>query len=65
MHDGVCPLIDHDIISRNIESVEKSGFAVTVAAVETIALRGADNKVGQIIDRCKCQMAKALQSLRL
>lgn len=66
MHDGVRPMIDHDIISRNIESVEKFGSAVTVApAIETIAVRGADDKVGQIIDRSKCQMAKAPQSFRL
>ncbi|MCI8884825.1 MAG: 2-C-methyl-D-erythritol 4-phosphate cytidylyltransferase [Dorea sp.] len=66
MHDGVRPMIDHDIISQNIESVEKFGSAVTVAqAVETIAVRGSDNKVGQIIDRSKCQMAKAPQSFRL
>ena len=66
MHDGVRPMIDHDIISRNIESVEKNGSAVTVApAIETIAVRGTDNKVGQIIDRSKCQMAKAPQSFRL
>ncbi|MBP3271942.1 MAG: 2-C-methyl-D-erythritol 4-phosphate cytidylyltransferase [Ruminococcus sp.] len=66
MHDGVRPLIDHDIISRNIESVERYGSAVTVApAIETIAVKGADNKVGEIIDRSKCQMAKAPQSFRL
>ncbi len=66
MHDGVRPMIDHDIISRNIESVEKYGSAVTVAqAIETIAVRGADNRVGQIMDRSRCQMAKAPQSFRL
>lgn len=66
MHDGVRPMIDHDIITANIESVEKNGSAVTVApAIETIAVRSTDNKVGQIIDRSKCQMAKAPQSFRL
>lgn len=66
MHDGVRPLVDHDIITQNIESVKKFGSAVTVApAIETIAVRGADNKVGEIIDRSKCQMAKAPQSFRL
>lgn len=67
MHDGVRPMIDDDIITRNIESVEKYGSAVTVApAIETIAIkRDFDNKVGQIIDRSKCQMAKAPQSFRL
>ncbi len=67
MHDGVRPMIDHDIISRNIESVEKYGSGVTVApAIETIAVKtDSDNKVGQIIDRSRCQTAKAPQSFRL
>ena len=47
MHDGVRPMIDHDIISRNIESVEKYGSGVTVApAIETIAVKtDSDNNV--------------------
>lgn len=66
MHDGVRPIIDRDIISRNIETVERCGSAVTVApAIETIALEGEDNKVGEIIDRKKCRLAKAPQSFRL
>ena len=66
LHDGVRPMIDHDTISRNIATVEKHGSAVTVApAVETIAIKGIENKVGEIIDRSKCQMAKAPQSFRL
>ena len=66
MHDGVRPMIDHDTISKNIECVMKHGSAVTVApAIETIAIRGDDEKVGQIIDRSRCQMAKAPQSFRL
>ena len=66
MHDGVRPLIDHDIISQNIEAVEMYGSAVTVApAIETIAVKGEDNTVGKIIDRSKCQLAKAPQSFRL
>ena len=66
MHDGVRPIIDHDIISRNIESVKRNGSAVTVApAIETIAVKGNDQKVGRIIDRSKCQLAKAPQSFRL
>lgn len=66
MHDGVRPLIDQDIISRNILLVQQKGSAVTVApAIETIAVKVEDNKVGQIIDRSKCQMAKAPQSFIL
>lgn len=66
MHDGVRPMIDHDIITRNIETVRECGSAVTVApAVETIAVRDTENKIGKIIDRSACQMAKAPQSFRL
>lgn len=66
MHDGVRPLIDHEIISRNIESVEKKGSAVTVVpAIETIAINCEDHKVGDIMDRSKCHMAKAPQSFFL
>ncbi len=66
MHDGVRPMIDHDIICRNIETVEKYGSAITVApAIETIAVKETEEKVGQIIDRSKCQMAKAPQSFRV
>ena len=66
MHDGVRPLIDHETITKNIISVEKHGSAVTVSpAIETIAIKGVDNSVGEIIDRSKCQLAKAPQSFRL
>lgn len=66
MHDGVRPLIDYDTITNNIKSVKEYGSAVTVSpAIETIAVKEADNKVGTIIDRSKCQMAKAPQSFRL
>ena len=66
MHDGVRPLIDHDIISRNIESVRQYGSAVTVSpAIETIAIRGEGNQIGEIIDRSKCEHAKAPQSFLL
>lgn len=66
MHDGVRPLIDGDLISRNINCVKEHGSAVTVSpAIETIAIRDAENKVGEIIDRKKCQMAKAPQSFIL
>ncbi|MBR2189228.1 MAG: 2-C-methyl-D-erythritol 4-phosphate cytidylyltransferase [Eubacterium sp.] len=66
IHDGVRPLIDYETISRNIACVLEHGSAVTVSpAIETIAIKERDNKVGQIIDKSKCQMAKAPQSFRL
>lgn len=66
IHDGVRPLIDQDTITKNIESVMINGSAITVSpAIETIAIKDKGNKVGQIIDRSHCQMAKAPQSFRL
>lgn len=66
VHDGVRPLIDEETIRKNIETVQKYGSAVTVApAIETIAIKGEKNKVGEIIDRSKCQTAKAPQSFYL
>ena len=66
MHDGVRPLIDHETITRNIECVKEHRSAVTVApAVETIAVKDVDNRVGTILDRSRCQMAKAPQSFML
>ena len=66
MHDGVRPMIDHDIITKNIQSVQAHGSAVTVApAIETVAIGAEGMKVGEIVDRSKCQMAKAPQSFYL
>lgn len=66
MHDGVRPLIDYDTISKNIECVRINHSAVTVSpAIETIVIKDVENKVGEIIDRSKCQMAKAPQSFLL
>lgn len=67
VHDGVRPLIDEETISRCIHSVKVHGSAVTVApAIETIFLKdGEENRVGQIFERSKCEMAKAPQCFRL
>lgn len=66
IHDGVRPLIDEETISKNIECVKKYGSAITVTpAIETIAIMEENDKVGQIVDRKKCQMAKAPQSFYL
>ena len=66
IHDGVRPLIDAETISRDIASVKKYGSAITVApAIETIAVKNEDGEVGQIIDRSKCQLAKAPQCFYL
>jgi len=66
IHDGVRPLIDGETITKAIQCVREHGSAITVSpAIETIAVKDADGVVGQIIDRSKCQMAKAPQCFRL
>ena len=63
IHDGVRPLIDEDIISKNIESVKKYGSAITVTpAIETITIKTETGEIGQIIERSKVEMARAPQS---
>lgn len=66
MHDGVRPLIDETTISNAILCVKQNGSAITVApAMETITIKSEDNKVGNIFDRSKCQLAKAPQCFLL
>lgn len=62
VHDGVRPIIDEDLITRNINSVKEHGSGITVVpAVETIVLENEDNGVMDIYERSKCKMAKAPQ----
>ena len=66
IHDGVRPLIDEETISKDIASVQQHGSAITVSpAIETIALRSDTGEVGEIIERSRCQMAKAPQCFYL
>lgn len=66
VHDGVRPLIDEETITKNIESVKQNGSAVTVTpAVETVAIDNNGNRLGQIVKRSRCQIAKAPQSFYL
>jgi 2-C-methyl-D-erythritol 4-phosphate cytidylyltransferase len=67
VHDGVRPLVSPDTISKDIACVEKNGNAVTVVpATETIFLDNSDDgKVGRILDRSQCAMARAPQGFRL
>lgn len=66
IHDGVRPLIDEETITENITCAQLHGNAITVApAVETITIRENKNEVGKIIDRSKCQLAKAPQTFVL
>ena len=66
IHDGVRPLINHQIISDNISSVRENGSAITVSpAIETIVMKRDDSYVGEIIERSHCELAKAPQSFYL
>lgn len=66
VHDGVRPLIDEETITKNIESVKQNGSAVTVTpAVETVTIDNNDNRLGQVVKRSRCQIAKAPQSFYL
>lgn len=66
IHDGVRPLIDGDTVSRNIACAREYGCAITTTpAVETITVNNENGRIGDIVDRSKCQMAKAPQSFFL
>lgn len=65
IHDGVRPLIDHETITKNIESVEKYGSAITVApANETIIETNELNYIENVLDRDICRVARAPQSFK-
>ncbi len=66
IHDGVRPLIDSDTISKNIACVQQNGSAITVSpAIETIVESSDEGIVSRIIDRSRCQLAKAPQGFIL
>lgn len=63
IHDGVRPLINAELITNCIHSVQEHGNAITVSpAIETIFLKEkSNNQVGKIFNRSQCEMAKAPQ----
>ena len=66
IHDGVRPLVNEETISKNIASVKQYRTAITVTpAIETIAIKNETGEVGQIIERSKCELARAPQSFYL
>lgn len=66
IHDGVRPLINADIISRNIQSVQEYGSAITsTKAIETFAITDSTLSVNKIMDRSVSLIAKAPQSFYL
>ncbi|MDN6900652.1 IspD/TarI family cytidylyltransferase [Oenococcus sicerae] len=64
IHDGVRPLINDDVIDKNIDSVKKNGSGVTVKkAIETVVLvDGQGQEISKVLDRDKYRMAVAPQS---
>lgn len=65
IHDGVRPIIDENLIDRNILSVKKYGSAITcVEAKETVALIN-NNQIITIERRDNYRIAKAPQSFYL
>ena len=66
IHDGVRPLIDDDLINRNIRSVKKYGSAITcVDCKETIIITADEDSIKEAINRKKSRIAKAPQSFYL
>lgn len=66
IHDGVRPLIDSDLIEKNIESVKKHGSAITTSVVkETILVVNEDGFIGSVPERANSRLAKAPQSFWL
>lgn len=67
VHDAVRPLIDQETISKAIQCVKDNGSAITVApAIETITIKSDKaDEVGEIVDRSRCQLAKAPQCFYL
>lgn len=66
IHDGVRPLINHQVISDNIEQVRKTGSAVTVApAIETFVVIDQGAAAVRVPDRASSKLAKAPQSFIL
>lgn len=65
IHDGVRPLINDELISRNIEETQKFGNAITVEPVRESVVRCADGEnITEVTPRGEMYMAKAPQTFR-
>lgn len=66
IHDGVRPLINHDIISANILQVKQTGNAVTTSpTIETFVVVDDEMMVKEVPTRKHSRLAKAPQSFVL
>ncbi len=65
-HDGVRPLIDDDLIYRNVESVKKHGSAISsVLSKETIAIADSEGRIKETTNRERSFLARSPQSFYL
>ncbi len=65
IHDGVRPLIDDDLISRNIEMARSRGNAITCTKFnETVAV-SSDDTISEVIPRDHIYAAQAPQTFHL
>ncbi len=66
IHDGVRPIIEDDLIEKNIKSVLENGSAISsVPSKETIIRLNQDNRIEEVIDRSEVWIARAPQSFFL
>lgn len=66
LHDAVRPLIDNEIISKNIRMTKKYKSCITTSRVsETVLLTTENNKLDSILKRSDLRIAKAPQSFYL
>lgn len=66
IHDGVRPMINHQIITDNIVSVKEHGSAITTGIVtETILVVDGNKSIDYVPDRQRSRVAKAPQSFWL
>lgn len=66
IHDGVRPLINHDLITKNIATVKEHGSSITSGIVkETIVEIYDDGEIKLVPDRAHSRVAKAPQCFYL
>ena len=66
IHDGVRPLIDDEIITKNIICVKKYGNAITCSSTkESVVLVDAENNITKVVERNNSRTAKAPESFYL
>lgn len=65
VHDGVRPLIDEELITKNIRGVLEHGTAITCSKVNETIIESGNGEVDSIIPREELYAARAPQSFRL